>query len=142
MKKILVVDDDFEQRDLYVSLFSESGFDVVSASDGLEALDRALKEKPDLVFTGIIMPRMDGFELIRNLRNNAVTALTPVIMFSHLGREEDKIKASSLVNTDFMIKGYNKPKEILERVKQLLQGAKPKSLAHDEEDERQPRQFI
>src|SRR3989344_4873246 len=123
-KKILVVDDDFEQRDLYVSLFSENDFDVISASDGQEALERALAEKPDLVFTGIVMPRMDGFELISKLRSNAATSLVPIIIFSHLGREEDRNKAASLANADFMIKGYNKPKEILARVKQLLQGPK------------------
>lgn len=120
MKKILVVDDDFEQRDLYVSLFTENGFQVIAARDGLEGLELALKEKPDLVFTGIIMPRMDGFELIRNLRNNAVLANVPIMMFSHLGREEDRAKAREFVNTHFMIKGYDSPKVILSRVQELL----------------------
>src|SRR3989344_3372281 len=102
-KKILVVDDDFEQRDLYASLFRQNGFDVVEANDGLAGLDLALKEKPDLIFTGIIMPKIDGFELIKNVRNNVVTALTPVVVFSHLGREEDRLKALSLAHTDFVI---------------------------------------
>lgn len=119
-KKILVVDDDFKQRDLYVDLFREKGFEVISARDGLEALEIALKDKPDLVFTGIIMPRMDGFELIHNLRNNVATALTPVIMFSHLGREEDRKRANSLSHVEFMVKGYDEPVEILKKAQELL----------------------
>ncbi len=119
-KKILVVDDDFEQRNLYLELFQDKGFDVISANDGLEALDKALKEKPDLIFTGIVMPRMDGFELIRNLRSNVPTAKTPVIMFSHLGREEDRQKAMALSGVDFMVKGYDTPSAIFQKVQHLL----------------------
>ncbi|MBI3952556.1 MAG: response regulator [Candidatus Doudnabacteria bacterium] len=137
-KKILVVDDDFEQRDLYVDLFMANGFEVLSAPDGLNGLEVALKEKPDLVFTGIIMPRMDGFELIRNLRNNAVTAHVPIIVFSHLGREEDRQKAEEF-RVDFMIKGYNKPKEILDRVKSMLL---PNKSGSYQEDPRRPRGLI
>lgn len=131
-KKILVADDDFEQRDLYVELFRDSGFDVVSADDGLEALEKSLKEKPDLVFTGIIMPRMDGFELIHNLRNNVATAAVPVIMFSHLGREEDREKAMALSKVQFTVKGYDTPASILKKVRELLSGSSHKSAAGED----------
>jgi DNA-binding response OmpR family regulator len=122
-KKILVADDDAEQRDLYCELFQESGYVVTVAEDGLDALEKSLKEKPDLIFSGIIMPRMDGFEMIRNLRNNVSTSMVPVIMFSHLGREEDRKKVESLYLVDFMVKGTNTPKEILAKVKERLSGA-------------------
>ena len=120
MKKILVVDDDTEQKSLYHDIFTSKGYDVQTASDGLEGLEIALKQKPDLIFTGIIMPRMDGFELIHNLRNNAATAQIHVILFSHLGREEDRKKAESLENVDFMLKGFDRPAKIAERVVELL----------------------
>lgn len=120
MKKILVVDDDIAQRDFYIEFFKQKGFEVLSAEDGLAGLEKALKEKPDLVFTGIIMPRMDGFELIKNLRTNAVTAKTPVILFSHLGREEDRVKAEKLPGVVFMIKGMDGPKVILEKIQELI----------------------
>ncbi|MBX4191817.1 MAG: response regulator [Candidatus Doudnabacteria bacterium] len=62
-KRILVVDDDAVQKDLYSDVFKDKGYEVIPAADGLEGLEVALKEKPDLIFTGIIMPRMDGFEI-------------------------------------------------------------------------------
>lgn len=141
MKKILVADDDFQQRDLYLELFRSSGFDVISANDGLDALEKALKDKPNLVFTGIVMPRMDGFELIRNLRNNVATADTPVIMFSHLGREEDRKKAKTLYRVEFVVQGFDSPASILKKVKdQLFGSAKPKPA--EIEDDRPGRQAI
>lgn len=137
MKKILVVDDDNKQRELYVELFGNHGFQVESANDGLEGLEKALANPPDLVFTGIIMPRMDGFEFIHNLRNNAVTVITPVIMFSHLGRQEDREKAKKLNDVHFMLKGYDDPNKILAKVKELL-GLGPKANTnHHQDDERQ-----
>ncbi|OGE74204.1 MAG: hypothetical protein A3I07_03110 [Candidatus Doudnabacteria bacterium RIFCSPLOWO2_02_FULL_42_9] len=119
-KKILVVDDDLVQKDLYLQVFKDKGYDVTGANDGLEGLDIALKFKPDLVFSGIIMPRMDGFEFVRNLRNNAIMAEVPVILFSHLGREEDKKKAEKFTKVTFMIKGLAGPNVILTKVKELL----------------------
>lgn len=142
MTKVLVADDDKDQRELYVELFIESGFSVIEATDGLDALEKALKNPPDLVFTGIVMPRMDGFELIRNLRNNVATALVPVIMFSHLGREEDKEKANKLVNVQFMVKGYDGPAKILEKANDLLGLKKTRQRLSPQDDERPPRAMI
>jgi CheY-like chemotaxis protein len=119
-KTILVVDDDTVQKDLYTDVFKNKGYDVISAIDGLEGLETALKNKPDLVFTGIIMPRMDGFEMIKNLRANVVTANIPVMMFSHLGREEDKEKAKKIPNVYFLVKGFDSPKEILKQIAELI----------------------
>lgn len=124
MKKILVVDDDSTQRDLYVEVFQNKGFEVFSASDGLEGLEVTLKQKPDLVFTGIMMPRMDGFEFIKKLRANETTLKLPVILFSHLGRNEDRAKAGKLSNVIFMVKGFDGPVDILKKVEELIDGSK------------------
>jgi CheY-like chemotaxis protein len=144
-KKILVADDDFKQRDLYVELFKNKGYHVISADDGLEALEIALKERPDLIFTGIIMPRMDGFELIRNLRSNVATADAGIIMFSHLGREEDRQKASQVPRVVFMVKGYDSPSAILEKVEEMLDHRTPGRFSPHSEAEadiRPPRTTI
>jgi CheY-like chemotaxis protein len=119
MKKIVVADDDFRQRVLYVDLFRQNGFEVMPAEDGLDAWEQIQKTKPDLVFTGILMPRMTGFELIENLRKNTSTNLLPIIIFSHLGREEDREKAKKL-GIAFMVKGYDSPAKILEIVQGLV----------------------
>src|SRR3989344_5882863 len=96
MKNILVVDDDFQQRDLYIEFLRSKGFVVTGANDGQDAWEKIQKQKPDLVFTGIAMPRMTGFELIEKLRATPATASLPIIVFSHLGREEDKKRAKAL----------------------------------------------
>lgn len=125
MRKIIVADDDFEQRDLYFELFKSAGFDVTGANDGADAWAKIHKDKPDLVFTGIMMPRMTGFELIEKMRNNPPTAKIPVIIFSHLGRVEDRARAASLPNVDFMLKGIDSPAKILRRVQDLLSSEEP-----------------
>ncbi len=119
-KLILVVDDDEDSRHFYREVFKKANFSVLTAKDGLDGLDAAMRERPDLIFTGIIMPRMDGFELIKNMRSNVATALIPVVMFSHLGREEDKRRAQELGVRDFIVRSIIPPKEIVDRVKTIL----------------------
>lgn len=119
-KTILIIDDDEEARRFYREVFSAQGFTALVARDGLEGLDIAIREKPDIIFTGIIMPRMDGFELIKNLKNNVATDNIPVVMFSHLGREEDKRKAHELGVRDFIVRSLVTPNEVVERVMALL----------------------
>ena len=118
--KILIVDDDDMMRDTYVKKFEESGFVVTGAKDGLEALEAISEDTPDVVFTGIIMPRMSGFDLIENLRKNVKTSRLPVIISSHLGRKEDLEKARELGALDFIIKDEISLDDAVERVKRVL----------------------
>jgi CheY-like chemotaxis protein len=137
-KKILVADDDFAQRDLYFELFKGAGFEVTAANDGQDAWEKIQKDRPDLVFTGILMPRMTGFELIDKLRNNRSTETTPIIIFSHLGREEDRKKAGKLAFVEFMVKGYDRPANILKKAQELMttpHGQSP--VLNPDEDDRQ-----
>lgn len=130
-KTILVVDDDISSRRLYREVFQGEGFAVLAAQDGLEGLDIAIRERPDLVFTGIIMPRMDGFELIKALRKNAATSDIPVVMYSHLGREEDKRKAHELGVKDFVVRSVVTPKQVVDRVRTYLGEAETYYLVFD-----------
>jgi two-component system chemotaxis response regulator CheY len=112
-RKILVVDDDDFTREMYRDVFREAQFDVVEARDGMEGLDLAIKDTPDVIFTGIVMPRMDGFTLIESLRKNTATSRIPIIMSSHLGREEDRKKAEQLGVRDFIVRDLTPPKEVV-----------------------------
>lgn len=158
-RKILVVDDDFYQRDLYSQIFADSGFIVITADDGQDAWEKLEKESVDLLFTGIDMPRMDGFELVEKIRNKLETEMVPIIIFSHLGRDADREKAKKLYNAHLMVKGYDSPAMILAKVKELIENAEkpnsgvaqPQSLKRpsmpqqepdEEEDDRQPNTFI
>lgn len=119
-RKILIVDDDQTQREIYVEAFKTEGYEVFQADDGLEGLNMAKEHKPDILFTGIMMPQMDGFELMQMLRTNVETARIPVCFFSHLGREEDRLKGEKLGANHFFIKGVDSPREIVNKINELF----------------------
>lgn len=73
MSKILVVDDEDDVRNLLVMIFRDAGYDVVSAANGREAVEKAKRERPDLIFLDILMPIMDGFEACSILKRDPVT---------------------------------------------------------------------
>jgi CheY-like chemotaxis protein len=118
--KILIVDDEEYIRSLYTEVFTKEGFQVEEANDGLEGLEKATKNVPDILFTGIIMPRMDGFTLIDSLKKNVATADIPIFMSSHMGRKEDEEKAKSVGVKDFFIVGMSSPKQVVERVMSIF----------------------
>lgn len=118
--RILLVDDDAETRDVYANFFTDSGFLVEEAENGLDALERIQVAKPDIIITGIIMPKMDGYTLVQALKQNIETAQIPIVFLSHLGRQEDQDRAKELGVDDFMVRGTTPLKEVLSRVKALL----------------------
>ena len=129
--KILIVDDDDAIRETYVQIFKQKKAEVISAKDGVEGLDLATKEIPDVILTGIIMPRMDGFQLIKALRENVQTAGIPVAILSHLGREDDRKKADELGIVNFIIQGSVTPNELVDRVKGLTHASGSFKLSFD-----------
>ena len=119
-KKILIVDDDQFLRDMLAATFTEAGFATASAADGQEAWDKlGVGYKPDVLLTGILMPRMSGFDLIRKMQGDPKLAPIPVAVFSHRGREEDKQTARELNADDFIIQGSVPLVEIVRRVRAL-----------------------
>jgi pilus assembly protein CpaE len=88
--KILIVDDDPDTIKFINIMLSRLGYEVVSATTGMEALERAQAEHPDLIILDVMMPGMDGFEVSRNLRRNPKTATTPILMFTAKTTIEDK----------------------------------------------------
>jgi len=118
--KILIVDDDDLVRGMYVNVFKRNGFEVEEAIDGVEGLDKTTKSMPDVIFTGIIMPRMDGFAMVEALKKNIATSSIPVIISSHMGREDDRKRATELGVADFITRDMCTPNEAVERVKTAL----------------------
>lgn len=114
---VLIVDDDEETRKMYAQLLHENNINVIEAKDGVEGLDAATgKESVDLIFTGIIMPRMDGFQLVKALKEYANTVDIPIIANSHLGREADRERMEKLDVNDFIILGTTTPAEVVKRI--------------------------
>jgi two-component system sensor histidine kinase and response regulator WspE len=96
-KKILVVDDHHDTSLLLCRLFKSEGYDVQHAMDGLVGLSSANREHPDLIVTDVQMPRMDGIEMIRRLRQSAEMRKVPIIVISAYGRQvmKDAIEAGA-----------------------------------------------
>jgi len=118
---ILLVDDDNGIRKLYRGVFELNGFKVFEALDGVDGLEVALKEKPDIILTGIDMPNMGGYELIQKLHDNPVTAKTHIMINSHLGRAEDRIKAREANIQDFIVVSTTPPIKVVEIARSRLE---------------------
>lgn len=120
-KRILIVDDDDMIRGIYAEVLRDNGFEVEEAQDGLEGLEKAREIIPDAVFTGIIMPKMEGFDLMEALKKNVATSQIPVFISSHLGREEDKKRAQELGAKDFFVKDFDTPNEVVAKIKDFFE---------------------
>jgi CheY-like chemotaxis protein len=119
-KKILIVDDDQFLRDMVAAAFRKGGFEVTEDPDGQAAWERvAGGYRPDVVLTGILMPRMTGFDLIRKMQEDTALAAIPVAVFSHRGRDEDRKTAQDLNADEFIVQGIVPLAEVVRRVKNI-----------------------
>ncbi len=105
---------------MYKSKFEADGFQVLIAGNGADGLELAKKEKPDMIMMDIIIPRMDGFSVLTELKKNDKTKNIPVIMLTNLGTDEDKDKAEKLGVIDYMVKASLTPAQISEKIKKHL----------------------
>lgn len=120
MTKIMITEDDAALRDIYSSRFQAEGYDVVTASDGEEALSVAVKEKPDLIILDIMMPKISGFDTLDILRATPETKGTKVIVMSALSQSADIEKGKSLGADEYLVKSQVTLSEVVEKVKELL----------------------
>ncbi len=120
VRSVVVIDDDEDNRTMFAEMLRSEGFDVREAVDGLDGLEKISQMAPDVVLTGIIMPRMDGFALVEGLKRNVVTAQIPILFMSHMGREEDRLHALELGVTDFIVTALTTPRECIGRINALF----------------------
>jgi diguanylate cyclase (GGDEF)-like protein len=118
-KKILVIDDTEFMTKLISDILTGAGYDVVSASGGIEGLLKVRSEKPDLVILDVIIPDIDGFEVCKILRDDESNNLIPIIMLTSQDNEEDKLRGLELGADDYITKPFN-PRELLSRVRNTL----------------------
>ncbi|MDP3934799.1 MAG: response regulator [Candidatus Giovannonibacteria bacterium] len=118
--KILIVEDDKFLRDLIVQKLKREGFATSEAVDGEEGLKIAKEKRPDIILLDLILPGLDGFEVLRRMKSDASTASIPVIVLSNLGQKEDMDRAMSGGAEDFMVKAHFTPGEIIAKIKSVL----------------------
>ncbi len=117
--RILVVDDDRQIVRLVQSYLQQSGFTVLTAYDGEEALHAIRREKPDLVVLDLMLPKRDGLEITRILRNDEALAAIPILMLTARVEDVDKLIGLELGADDYLTKPFN-PQEVVARVKAIL----------------------
>lgn len=120
MAKILLVEDDNNLREIYEARLQAEGYTIVSAQDGEEALVVAKREKPDLVISDVMMPRISGFEMLDILRNTDGMQSVKVIMLTALGQAEDKTRADSLGADRYLVKSQVTLEDIVKAAQELL----------------------
>ena len=120
-KKILLVDDSSTILMMESMMLHEGTYDLVTAKDGEECVEKALAERPDLILLDVVMPKIDGFETCRRLRAEEATRGTPVIMVTTRGESQNMEKAFEAGCSDYVTKPINKV-ELLNKVRSYLSG--------------------
>lgn len=120
MSKVLVVEDDKFLRELIVSKLAKEGYDVSVAVDGEEGVQKIKEEKPDLILLDLILPGIDGFEVLSQTKSDPTVSAIPIIILSNLGQREDVERGLALGANDYLIKAHFTPSEIVAKLKGLL----------------------
>ncbi len=103
-KKILIIDDEPDFIDMISMRLEANDYIVVSAPDGIQGLDMAVEELPDLILLDVMMPGWDGYETLRQLRRKSEVSQTPVVMLTAKGESRSIFKAQDLGSSDYLIK--------------------------------------
>jgi DNA-binding response OmpR family regulator len=119
-KTILIIEDDKFLRELIAQKLIKEGYEISEAIDGEEGLKKVREEKPNLVLLDLILPGMDGFEVLSKMKEDLALAQIPVIILSNLGQKEDVERGLKLGAVDYLIKAHFTPGEIIEKIKNAL----------------------
>lgn len=121
----MLVEDDNNLREIYGARLLAEGFEIVSAKDGEEALAMAVKERPDLIISDIMMPKISGFDMLDILRSTPETKNTKVIMMTALSQSEDKERADKLGADRYLVKSQVTLEDVAKAAKEVLAGDTP-----------------
>lgn len=115
-QNILIIEDDSFLIGLLKKKLIAFGFNVSEASDGNKGIKKIKEEKPDLVLLDLLLPTIDGFEVLSIIKKDPATSSIPVIILSNLGQKEDIDRCLSLGATDYLIKAQSTPDDIVAKV--------------------------
>ena len=124
---IWCVDDDSTIRDIEVYTLTQTGFEAKGFPDGLSMLEALKTEKPELIVLDIMMPGMDGVEVLKEIRSNSETRKIPVIMATAKGTEMDKIQGLDTGADDYLVKPFG-VMEMVSRIKSVLRRCAPEEI--------------
>ena len=121
-RKIIVMEDDVAMAEIVTHKLESKGFSVKHASDGAEGWKMIQENAPDLVLLDLMMPEMDGFQVLEKIRDNANDKIKnlPVIVLSNLWSNKDILRTQSLRADEYMVKAYFTPDDILAKIEEVL----------------------
>lgn len=127
-QSVLIIDDDTTLREMYEDYLKANGFDVLSAQDGEEGLDKAKASKPTAVLLDLMMPKINGIEVLRRMKADDDMKGIPVIVFTALIQDLEKQESFAAGASDYVVKTDVTPKGILDKIRQLI-GNEPQPTA-------------
>jgi len=119
-KILLIVEDDPLMRRMYQKIFTFEKFNVTTAGDGEEGLDKARKDKPTLILLDIMMPKMNGLQVLDKLKADPETKGIPVIMLTNLAGEKDAEHALMKGAVKYIVKSEYEPKQVVAMVNEII----------------------
>lgn len=137
MAKILLVEDDQSLREIYGIRLTAEGYEIVPAGDGEQALALAVKEKPDLIISDVMMPKISGFDMLDILRSTLETKDIKVIMMTALSSEDQRERGEALGADRFLVKSQVGIEDVVNAVHEVLD-AKPENAVVNQADFIQP----
>lgn len=120
-KKVLIIEDDPFIADVYVLKLESEGYDVDTAPDGLKGLDAIKKKKYDIILLDILMPNMDGFKVLEQIKMIPGFSKVPVIILTNLSQKKDIQKGIDLGASDYIIKTKFTPTEVVKTINKVLE---------------------
>jgi CheY-like chemotaxis protein len=122
MTKILITEDDPLMSRMYQKIFTFEGFEVIMAEDGQDGLDKIRSEKPTLVMLDVMMPNLNGFEVLDKLKADPETKAIPVVMLTNLSSQQDAENAMLKGAVKYIVKSEHDPKQVADIIKEILAG--------------------
>jgi DNA-binding response OmpR family regulator len=119
-KKILIVEDDAFIRDIYGVKFTNEGFEVILAENGIEAVRKLEDVTPDVILLDMIMPYMDGMEVLKKIKDNQAWKSIPIIMLTNISEKEKISQGKEFGVNEYLIKSHFTPAEVVEKVNNLF----------------------
>jgi len=123
--KVLVVDDDQALLEMYTMRLKEEAFEVIVARNGEEALARAVDSKPDVILLDVMMPKVNGFDVLDILKSTPETKKIPVLILTVLIQDADRERGLKAGAEDYLVKSETMPGQVIEKVKQVLSKNQP-----------------
>lgn len=118
--KILLVEDDQMISSMYKTKLESEGFEVLLAENGVDGVKMAKENKPELIMLDVILPQLDGFSVLEELKKEKTTKNIPVVMLTNLGTDEDKEKGKKMGAVDYFVKASLTPTEFSDKVKKYF----------------------